>query len=114
MGKLLDYYQAIQAEQDANVDRAELDKEKAVEEAASLERDIDTLANNFDKAFTVSLLGPIVHVTNVADGAQQEMKVEVTHSEDGFGFDVEEAGKKSSYSAKTFYPLIVGWLKNAQ
>lgn len=74
MGNLLDHYHATEAAQKAHVDQADQDKEKAVEEAASLERDIDTLANTFGKTCTVNLLGPIVRVNHVEDEAKRSLK----------------------------------------
>ena len=111
MGNLLDHYQATQAAQKAHVDQAEQDKEKAVEEAASLERDIDTLANTFGTTCAVNLLGPIVHVNRVEDEAKPELKIEVAYKH-GFEYLVENAdGQKSSYPANKFYPFMIDWLK---
>ena len=120
MGSLLDHYQMTEAASNkAHVDQAEFDKEKAVEEAASLERDIDTLANTFGKACTVVLLGPTLHVNHVEDEAKRELKIEVTYKTDaddrGFNYVVEVAEKpKSSFPAKKFYPFMIHWLKGAR
>jgi hypothetical protein len=111
VGNLLDHYQATQGAQKAPVDKTEQDKEKAVEEAASLERDIDTLANTFGQTCTVSLLGPILHVNHVADEAKRELKIEVIHK-DGFVYLVEmPGGKASTYPANKFYPFMIDWIK---
>lgn len=112
MGNLLDHYQATQGTQKAPVDKSEQDKEKAVEEAASLERDIDTLANTFGQTCTVSLLGPILRVNHVADEAKREVKIEVIHK-DGFVYVVEmpNGQKATTYPANKFYPFMINWIK---
>lgn len=116
MGNLLDHFQATQAAKKAGVDQSEQNKEKAVEEAASLERDISTLANILGKSCSVNLLGPIVHVNDVADEATAELKVEVIfHAASKFIYVVEEAdSQKSSYPADKFYPFMIDWLRQAR
>ena len=111
MGNLLDHYQATQGAQKAPVDKTEQDKEKAVEEAASLERDIDTLANTFGQTCTISLLGPILHVNHVADEAKRELKIAVIRK-DGFVYLVEmPGGKATTYPANKFYAFMIDWIK---
>lgn len=111
MGNLLDHYQATHGGQKAPIDKTEQDKEKAVEEAASLERDIYTLANTFGQICTVSLLGPILHVNHAPDESKKELKIEVSHK-DEFVYVVEGVdGQATQFSAKKFYPFMIDWIK---
>lgn len=117
MGNLLDHFQSTEdARNKAHVDHAEQDKEKAVEEAASLERDIDTLANTFGKACTVTLLGPILHVNHVEDEAKKELKIEIAYSSrDAFSYEIKDGDNAvQTLTGSKFYEYMVGWLKGAR